>query len=204
MSTIDPKKLHPNPANTIFDPLPEDIYQAFKDDIAQRGLLNPILVTPDFIIIAGHHRLKAAVELGFESVPIEIQNVDADEAENRKIADNVLRRQLNPMEQARLIKRLKERVGIKPGNPHGVNSVKFTELTPAAGLKPESPEDSHLLALFAERINAVLGPVAAALQETFRHTVPGLTAGEDPQWTGFPDEKNREGGKSDDDPGDKA
>ncbi len=64
MSTIDPQKLHPNPANTIFDPLPEDIYQAFKDDIAQRGLLNPILVTPDFMIIAGHHRLKAAVELG--------------------------------------------------------------------------------------------------------------------------------------------
>ncbi len=65
-------------------------------------------------------------------------------------------------------------------------------------------EDSHLSALFAERVNAVLGPVAEALQETFRHTVPGLSAGEDPQWTGFPDEKNREGGKSDDDPGDKA
>ena len=59
------------------------------------------------------HRLKAALELGFESVPIEIQNVDADEAESRMIADNVLRRQLNPMEQARLIKRLKERGGNK-------------------------------------------------------------------------------------------
>ncbi|MCL4352245.1 MAG: ParB N-terminal domain-containing protein [Firmicutes bacterium] len=69
MSTIGPKKLTPNPANTIFDPLPENVYQALKNDIAERGLLNPILCTPDFTVIAGHHRLKAALELKLECVP---------------------------------------------------------------------------------------------------------------------------------------
>lgn len=37
MSTIDPKKLTPNPANRIFDPLGEDVYQALKEDVAQRA-----------------------------------------------------------------------------------------------------------------------------------------------------------------------
>ena len=114
-SFIDPHKLTPNPANTIFDPLPDDVYQALKADISERGLLNPILATSDFTVIAGHHRLQAALELGLETIPVEIQDVSPQEAESRLIADNVLRRQLSLGEQARLIRRLKEEAGIKPG-----------------------------------------------------------------------------------------
>ena len=114
MSLIDPHKLHPNPGNTIFDPLPAEVYEALKADIAQRGLLNPILCTVDYTVIAGHHRLKAALELGLDQVPVDIQDVGAAEAEDRLIADNVLRRQLSPGEQSRLIRRLKERAGVRP------------------------------------------------------------------------------------------
>ena len=116
MSLIDPHKLVPNPANAIFDDLPADIYEALKADIAHRGLLNPILVTSNFTVIAGHHRLRAALELGLEQVSVDIQDVDPEEAEDRLIADNVLRRQLSLGEQARLIRRLKERAGVKRGN----------------------------------------------------------------------------------------
>lgn len=136
MSLIDPHKLTPNPANAIFDALPADVYAALKADIAQRGLLNPILATSDFTVIAGHHRLRASLELGLEQVPVDIQDVDSEEAEDRLIADNVLRRQLNLMEQARLIKRLKERAGIRQGTRS--TSVKFTEVAKAANIKPET------------------------------------------------------------------
>ena len=135
-SFIDPHKLLPNPTNRIFDPLPDDVYQALQADIAERGLLNPILATSDFIVIAGHHRLKAALALGLDTVPVEIQDVDPPEAESRLIADNVLRRQLNPIEQARLIKRLKEQAGIRNGNRF--TSVKFTEVAKAVGIAPRS------------------------------------------------------------------
>ena len=73
-SFINPQKLRPNPANTIFDPLPADVYAALKADIAARGLLNPILATSDFTVIAGHHRLQAALELGMDTVPVEVQD----------------------------------------------------------------------------------------------------------------------------------
>ena len=56
--------------------------------------------------------------------------------------------------------------------------------------EPEPPEEGNLPALFAERLNAVLEPVAEALKETFLHTAPGLTAGEEQQLTWFPDDKS--------------
>ncbi len=65
------------------------------------------------------------------------------------IADNVLRRQLNPMEQARLIKRLKEQYGIKPG-PKGEgqgtsNSVTVTEIARVVGVEPETAKQLNRL-----------------------------------------------------------
>ena len=51
----------------MFDPLSEDVNQALKGDIAERGLLNPILCTLDYTVIARHHRLKAALKLGLQS-----------------------------------------------------------------------------------------------------------------------------------------
>lgn len=150
MSSIDPTLLKPNPANRIFDPLADDVYQALKDDIAARGLLNPIVVTPTFKLIAGHHRLKAALELGLETVPIDIQNVDDEEAESRLIADNVLRRQLNPMEQARLIRRLKERAGIRQGTR--ATSVTVTEVAQAVGVEPETAKQ-------LDRLNKLIPPL---------------------------------------------
>ncbi|MCY0865889.1 MAG: ParB N-terminal domain-containing protein, partial [Sulfobacillus sp.] len=153
MSTMDPKRLKPHPANALFDPLPDEVYQALKDDIAARGMLNPILCTPDYTVIAGHHRLKAALELGLETVPVDIHDVDAEEAEDRLIADNVLRRQLNPMEQARLIRRLKERYGIKKGNNQRAGgSVKFTDAVQAVGIAPET-------AYQLDRLNKLIPPL---------------------------------------------
>lgn len=56
---------------------------------------------------------------------------------------------------------------------------------PTQDPEPESPEDGNYQALFAERLNAVLEPVAEALKETFLHTAPALTTGEEQQLTLF-------------------
>jgi len=156
MSLIDPHKLRPNAANTIFDPLPEDVYAALKADIAARGLLNPILCTSDYTVIAGHHRLQAALELGLDQVPVDIQDVDASEAEDRLIADNVLRRQLSLMEQARLIKRLKERAGIKRGKNN--SSRKLREELEPLGLSEDQADRLN-------RLNHLVPPLQALVSD---------------------------------------
>ena len=151
------------------------MYHALKDDIAERGLLNPILCTPDYTVIAGHHRLKAALELGLESVPIDIQNVDNEEAESRLIADNVLRRQLNPMEQARLIHRLKERYGIKKGNNQSVGgSVKFTHAVQSVGIEPEAAKQLYRLNKLIPLLQALIS--AGALGTSHGVALAALTS----------------------------
>ena len=137
-TNMNPHKLHTHPSNELFDPLSTDVYQALKDDIAQHGMINPILATTDFTIIAGHHRVKAALELGLPTVPVEIQDVDATEAERLLIADNVLRRQLNPMEQARLIQRLKKEYGIRQGTRS--TSAKMAEVAQMVGVPKRTAE----------------------------------------------------------------
>ncbi len=142
-SMIDPKKLMPNRSNTVFEPLTPEVYAALKEDIAENGIQTACMVTPDFTIIAGHHRVKAALELGLNAVPVEIHDVSPEEAERLLIADNVLRRQItNPMEQARLIRRLKELHHIKSGpksESQGTsNSVKMTEIAETVGVGSET------------------------------------------------------------------
>ncbi len=156
-SLIDPKKLMPNSSNTVFEPLTPEVYAALKDDIAQNGIQTACMVTPDFTIIAGHHRVKAAIELGLAAVPVEIHDVSPEEAERLLIADNVLRRQItNPMEQARLIRRLKELHGVKRGpktESHGTsNPVKFTQIAEIVGVGSES---AHQL----DRLNKLIQPL---------------------------------------------
>ncbi len=72
------------------------------------------------------------------------------------ITDNVLRPQFNPVEQARLIQRLKDQYGIKRGNPHQeVNYDKMSQLTPMAGVTNERQ------ARRLNQLNALIPPLQA-------------------------------------------
>lgn len=55
------------------------------------GFVNPILATPDGILIAGHGRLEAAKQLAMTQVPVVyVEHLSADEARAYAIADNQL------------------------------------------------------------------------------------------------------------------
>lgn len=64
--------------------------QALADSIARHGLLHPVVVTKDGLLVAGARRLEAAAKLGWEGVPVTIVSVDdllsaeRDENEVRK------------------------------------------------------------------------------------------------------------------------
>jgi ParB-like chromosome segregation protein Spo0J len=69
---------------------PEQVAQV-AGSIAEFGFVNPILVGPDKVIIAGHARLAAAQKLGLSEVPVIVLN-HLSEAQRRAlvIADNRL------------------------------------------------------------------------------------------------------------------
>jgi hypothetical protein len=68
--------VEPSPENdTLYDPIREDdpAFLAFVEDIRANSILQPIAVSRDGYIIAGHRRYAAARIIGLTHIPIEIK-----------------------------------------------------------------------------------------------------------------------------------
>uniref|UniRef100_A0A7C2E303 ParB-like N-terminal domain-containing protein n=1 Tax=Ammonifex degensii TaxID=42838 RepID=A0A7C2E303_9THEO len=111
--------LKPHPKNKEFfpDSLPDHLWREMVEDIQQNGIINPLIVTPDYVVLAGHLRFEAAKEAGLARVPVIIRDLDpeSDEAVSLLIRDNLLRRLLSDVQVARLIRKLKEIHNVKRG-----------------------------------------------------------------------------------------
>lgn len=85
----------------------EDVQDLAKS-ISQVGLLNPITVTPDHILIAGNHRMEAAKLLGWTEIECTVCDVSGLLAELAEIDENFVRVNLSPIEFGDLLLRRKE------------------------------------------------------------------------------------------------
>lgn len=117
---IEITKLKEHPKNNYyFSELDGKKYEEIKRSIAENGIRNPIKCTTSFTVISGHQRLRIAKELGMETVPVQIIDVDEREAEYLLIAENVERRgqvETDPIKKARIANFLKEYWGVKRGS----------------------------------------------------------------------------------------
>lgn len=66
--------LHPHPKLKHFPMLSEDKYDALVVSIRQNSLLKPIVITSKGEVIDGRNRLKAALEIGLDMVPVEVRD----------------------------------------------------------------------------------------------------------------------------------
>jgi len=65
-------------------------------NIADVGLLHPIVVRPDGMLIAGERRLKACAALGWADIPVTV--VDLDDIKRGELSENVHRKAFLPSE----------------------------------------------------------------------------------------------------------
>ena len=86
-------------ANLKVNPLKNEIYrdedvEDLKQSITSNGMkiLVPIVVTPDGVIISGHRRYKAAIELNIKEVNTIIEDVKTEDMGFRMIQYNISRR----------------------------------------------------------------------------------------------------------------
>ncbi len=69
----------------------DHVVDRIADSITEFGFTNPILIDKNNEIIAGHTRLKAAINLGLKEVPtIALENLTPAQAKAYMIADNKL------------------------------------------------------------------------------------------------------------------
>lgn len=76
--------------------------------ISEVGLLNPITIDADHILIAGLHRLEAAKRLGWTEIECTVCGLDGLQAELAEIDENVVRTALSTIEYGELLERRKE------------------------------------------------------------------------------------------------
>lgn len=118
-------KIHPR-NREFFDDMEGDKWKDFVESIKTSGIIQPLIVTDDYVVISGHQRLKAAKELGLTEVPCEVREyVDKNgiTAEDWKLKDllesNLMQRgigNINPMKSARCIGELKRIYNVRHGN----------------------------------------------------------------------------------------
>lgn len=114
---IELLKPHPKNGEYFSRPSPEK-YEEIKRSIATEGIRDPLKVTPDYTVIAGHLRLEIAKELGFEKVPVQIVDGDPEYLEYLLIADNDERRYCDdPVKKAKRAEFLKRYWGVREGRP---------------------------------------------------------------------------------------
>jgi ParB family chromosome partitioning protein len=106
-------KPNPSQPRTSFDP---DSLAGLASSIEASGVVQPLLVRPladgSYELIAGERRWRAAKQAGLERVPAVVR--DSGEAERLQTAliENMVREDLNPVEEARACAALVEDLGL--------------------------------------------------------------------------------------------
>ncbi|NQY25566.1 MAG: ParB/RepB/Spo0J family partition protein [Piscirickettsiaceae bacterium] len=90
----------------------EDSLDELADSIRVQGLVQPIVVRPvdggRYEIIAGERRWRASKIAGLETIPVLVRDVSDRSAIAMSLIENIQRENLNPMEEANALHRLRE------------------------------------------------------------------------------------------------
>lgn len=110
---IDQVKPNPDQPRRKFDP---EALAALTESVKTSGIIQPLLVRPlkegGYELIAGERRLRAAREAGLERVPVVIRDPDEEERLQQALIENMVREDLNPIEEARACEALIRDLGL--------------------------------------------------------------------------------------------
>jgi ParB family transcriptional regulator, chromosome partitioning protein len=88
--------------------LKEEVVLGIMESVGETGLLNPITVSKDFLLIAGLHRLEACKRLGREEITAKILDVTGLDMELAMLDENLCRADLSVLERGEQLIRRKE------------------------------------------------------------------------------------------------
>ena len=109
--------LDANPYQTRTE-LDEKSLEELASSIRMMGLLEPIVVRANgggrYQVIAGERRVKACYLAGVYKIPAVVRQVTDEQAAEMTVIENLLREDVNPMDQAEAFHRLVEEFGLSP------------------------------------------------------------------------------------------
>ena len=80
MQQININELKPHPRNNeFFDDMSGEKWKEFIESIKTRGVIEPIVITPDKVIVSGHQRVRACKELGIKTVMCDVHTYNNED-----------------------------------------------------------------------------------------------------------------------------
>ena len=147
VSKVEPREEQPR---EYFD---EKALQDLADSIAQYGLIQPIVArkldTGYYQIIAGERRWRASRMAGLQEIPVRVIEADDRRTAELALVENLLREDLNPIEEAKGYRSLIEDYGLTQeeaaqtvgrSRPAITNSLRLLSLSPAVMALVEKKE----------------------------------------------------------------
>jgi ParB family chromosome partitioning protein len=131
--------------------------------IAEHGVIQPILVTPaveGYQLVAGERRLRAAEMAGLERIPALIRTVGEQQQLGLALIENLMRSDLNAMDEARAFRKLADDFGLTQdeiarrmgrARPSVTNTLRLLELAPPVqdAVRASSITEGHARAIGA-------------------------------------------------------
>lgn len=130
MQEFNISELIPHPRNEeFFDDITGDSWKAFLESISTSGVIEPIVITQDKVIVSGHQRTRACKELGIPTILAEVRIYNSEEQIIKELLETNIRQRgignPNPIKLGRCIKELERIYGIRQGsyNEKGDNRI---------------------------------------------------------------------------------
>ena len=128
MQQININELKPHPRNNeFFDDIIGDSWNAFLESIKSSGIIEPIVVTQEMIIVSGHQRVRAAKELEIENIMVDIRKYDDEDRVLKDLIETNIRQRgvgnPNPVKLGRCIKELERIYGIREGSTNKQGTI---------------------------------------------------------------------------------
>lgn len=138
--TVPVHEIEPNPQQPRRD-FPAEELDPLADSIRQQGLLQPVIVrkaaSGRYQIVAGERRWRAATRAGFERIPVIVRETRDGEMLPLALIENLLREDLDPIEEALAYRELAETEGwtqeeiahrVGRGRVHVANTMRLLNL----------------------------------------------------------------------------
>ena len=165
MQLLPVADLMPHPQNDYyFDDIVGEAWDEFLRSIQTSGVIEPVIINQNKVIISGHQRVRACKELGINEIMTETKQYDSDEQMLKDLIETNIRQRgignPNPVKFGRCIQTLERIYGIREGRPEKLpnNSVVKTQsdLASELGLSVDTLQNYKQLATMIPEIQDLI------------------------------------------------